>query len=177
MDHEDFCCPLDDAADFPGSTNCGGRDFGSRLALDIHFAEQHFRTGPPVRLALAGRKYPSTDAAYAEALCTLHPNIASEDPDFPGAPAVAYSSGWGMLGTAAGLGQGLPQSRYVIWSQGTPIAWYLNDWTDEGWVFPRGDYYTYDRITSRHQNKIGAALKLVGEHPKVNITLADPWHD
>jgi hypothetical protein len=53
----------------------------------------------------------------------------------------------------------------VVWSQGTPIAWYLNDRTDEG--FPVGDYYKYDRVTSRHQNKIGAALAIVGPHPRV----------
>jgi hypothetical protein len=40
---------------------------------------------------------------------------------------------------------------------------------------PRGDYYTYERITSRHQNKIAAALELVGYHPKTTVTFNDPW--
>lgn len=159
-----FYCPLDDGEDFPGSANCGGADFGSRLALDIHYSEAHLNAGAPVRLALAGTKHPSHPADYAEALRALRPFVASENPDFHGAPVVPGSGGWGMLGVGAGIGQGLPQARYVVWSQGTPIAWYLNDSTDEGWVFPEGDYYRYDRITSRHQNKIGAALKLVGLH-------------
>ena len=73
------------------------------------------------------------------------------------------------------IGQGLPQARYVIWSQGTPIAWYLNDSTSEGWVVPRGDYYTYDPVTSQHQDKTGAALKLTGDHPNVTAAYAGPW--
>lgn len=179
-----FNCPLDDGEDFPGSTNCGGEDFGSRLALDIHFAETHFRTGPAARLAatiptttprLRVQRRRESDAEFAEVVRVLRPFVASENPDFHGAPPTPHSHGWGMLGAAAGIGQGLPQARYVIWSQGTPVAWYLNDRTDEGWVFPEGDYYRYDRITSQHQKKIGAVLELVGEHPKVSVTLANPW--
>jgi hypothetical protein len=66
-----------------------------------------------------------------------------------------------MLGAAAGVGLGLPQAIYVVWSQGTPIAWYLSDHTGEGWVDPEGDYFRYDRITSRHQSKISGAIGLL----------------
>jgi hypothetical protein len=184
MEREYFYCPLDDGEDFPGGTNCGGEDFGSRLKLDIHFCEAHFHTGPPARLAAA---YPTTtprlraerhrelDAEFAEVLRALRPFIASEHPDFHGAPPTPHSCGWGMLGAAAGVGQGLPQARYAIWSQGTPIAWYLNDSTDEGWVFPEGEYYYYDRITAAHQKRVGAVLELVGEHPNVKVDYPDPW--
>lgn len=177
MTNESFWCPLDDGADFPGSTNCGGKDFGSRLAVDMHFAQVHYRTPAPVRLAIAGTSHPSSPAAYADALRALAPFIASEQPDFHGAPPVPNSHGWGMLGAAAGIGQGLPQAVYVVWSQGTPIAWYLNDRTDEGWVFPEGDYYKYDRTTSRHQGKIREALKIVGDHPRSRAPYFDinPW--
>lgn len=161
MSDEYFYCPLDDGDDFPGSTNCGGQDFGSRLALDVHYATAHLGSEAPLLLGVAGQKRPSSPNAYAVALDRKSLFVASRDPDFHGAPVVPYSHGWGMLGVAAGLGQGLPQARYVVWSQGTPIAWYLDDRTDKGWVFPEGDYYRYDRVTSRHQGKIRAALKLV----------------
>ena len=107
-------------------------------------------------------------AEYAAVLRGLRPFVASERPDFHGAPPIPGSHGWGMLGAAAGLGQGLPQARYVVWSQGTPIAWYLDDSSDEGWVFPEGDYYVYDRITSRHQGLIAAALRLLAAAPPAN---------
>ena len=171
LDREYFYCPLDDGDDFPGSTNCGGDDFGSRLALDVHYMTAHLGLPAPTRLPLVitapPSKLPAARAAaaaeYAAVLRELRPFVASERPDFHGAPPIPGSHGWGMLGAAAGIGQGLPQARYVIWSQGTPIAWFLDDWTDKGWVFPEGDYYKYDRITSRHQNIIGAALRLVAE--------------
>lgn len=159
---EYFYCPLDDGEDFPGSTNCGGQDFGSRLTLDCHYSEKHLHLGRPLYLSVSGRYgLPSSPEDYARVLKDLRPFVASERPDFHGAPVIPNSSGWGLLGVAAGVGQGLPQARYVVWSQGTPIAWYLDDSTDKGWVYPRGDYYVYDRVTSRHQNKIGAALALV----------------
>lgn len=153
---DQYWCPLDDGDDFPGSTNCGGADFGTGLRRDLHYAQEHLKTGDPKWLCLT-----SGPAAYAAALCNLRPFVGSVDREFYGAPSVPGGSDWGMLGPAAGLGQGLPQALYVVWSQGTPIAWYLNDITDEGWVFPEGDYYKYDPITSRHQNIVGAALKLV----------------
>lgn len=162
MDREYFWCPLDDDDDLPDSTNCGG-DFGSRLALDMHYERAHGGGAEPVRLGVSTGRRPSLPADYAEALRALRPFVGSTDPDFHGATVIPGSGGWGLLGAAAGIGQGLPQARYVVWSQGTPIAWYLNDWTDEGWVFPEGDYYKYDRITSRHQNITGAALRLLQE--------------
>jgi hypothetical protein len=171
---EYFYCPLDDGDDFPGSTNCGGEDFGSRLALDVHFMQAHGGMEPPVRLALQGSAHPSHESDYASAMCALRPFVASENPDFHGAPVTPHTGGWGQLGAGAGIGQGLPQARYVIWSQGTPIAWYLNDRTDQGWVFPEGDYYKYDRITSRHQSKIGAALKMM-QAEEIDTTWPAPW--
>jgi hypothetical protein len=78
-----------------------------------------------------------------------------------------------MLSTAAGIGQGLPQARYVIWSQGAPIAWYVNDSTSEGWVLPAGT----TTPMSEHQDKVGAALELVGDHPDVKAAYADPLED
>jgi len=177
MDREQFFCPLDDGEDFPGSTNCGGEDFGSRLAVDVHYMTAHLGMPAPVRLPpMPVTAHPRNLRAervalaveYSIVLRDLRPFVASERPDFHGAPPIPGSYGWGMLGAAAGVGQGLPQARYVIWSQGTPIAWYLNDSTDEGWVFPEGDYYVYDRITSRHQGLIGPALALLaageGDH-------------
>jgi len=176
MTRETFWCPVDDGDDFPGSTNCGG-DFGSRLAVDIHFAQAHYRTPPPARLMVGGSSGAASPQAYADALRALRPFIGSQRPDFHGSPPVPRSHGWGMLGAAAGVGQGLPQAKYVVWSQGTPIAWYLNDHTDEGWVCPDGDYYRYDRITSRHQNKIREALAIVGEHPRSTAAYfnVNPW--
>ena len=175
MDREYFYCPLDDGEDFPGSTNCGGKDFGSRLALDMHYLHAHHDAAEPALLAVTVTAHPRKAAAaratlageYANVLRDLHPFIASEKPDFHGAPPIPGSHGWGMLGAAAGIGQGLPQARYVVWSQGTPIAWYLNDRSDEGWVFPEGDYYVYDRVTSSHQARIGAALRVLAAEKKV----------
>jgi hypothetical protein len=41
-------------------------------------------------------------------------------------------------------------------------------------VLPCGDYCTCDTITSRHQDKAGAALELAGGHPNVKAAYADP---
>src|SRR5690349_5651480 len=175
MDREYFYCPLDDGEDFPGSTNCGGNDFGSRLALDIHYSTAHLGAGGPVWLGVAPGNRPSAPEDYAAALRELRPFVGSMDPDLHGAPVIPRSHGWGMLGAAAGIGQGLPQSQYVVWSQGTPIAWYLDDRTGTGWVAPEGDYYKYDRITSRHQGKIFAAVRLLTDTDPATHAAAERW--
>ena len=75
-----------------------------------------------------------------------------------------------LAGRVIGLAQYRPTyGRFQV------VKWYLNDRTDEGWVFPQGDYYYYDRLTSQHQKKIGTVLKLVGEHPNVKVAYPDPW--
>lgn len=163
IEREYFYCPVDDGEDFPGSTNCGGADFGSRLALDLHWAAAH--------LALDVAR-PASVTETAAAVRELAPFVAGDEPrQFHGAPVIPHTGGWGLLDAGAGIGQGLPQALYAIWSEGTPIAWYLNDSTDEGWVHPQGDYYDYGPVTAIHQHLVGRILRLAGEHPRVT----PPW--
>lgn len=82
-------------------------------------------------------------------------------------------TGWDLGRLPVEFYESVNRASYIVWSYGTPIAWWVPGSVDHGWIMPDVRYST---STSAHQNKIRTCFHESGYYTDPDMKeFVAPW--